>query len=173
MFWSGVSEMKYPIPMRVLLFEELYECQDRENTRAAITTYASSLRAQFSSAIPATIAAQGPPREEEGQPATEGPDPYRSAQKRAIEFLGRDENFNRGLEGNGVPYGLIVGILKGALPDTMNDRDTIAFRLVPTALNELLGPQNQGWDTEMREAKDGRRIRFVIRLPRKEQLSFQ
>lgn len=179
-FWSGVSKMKYPIPLRVLLFEELYQRLDRDS-RGAIATYASSLGAQFSSASgPAD--AQGP----SGVPSDEGTaeiagievasaeglrlverDPFRAAQKRAIEALGQDDTFRRGIEGGGLPYGTIVGILKSALPETMNDRDTTAFRLVPSALDELLGPQQKGWDTEMRDSKGGKRVRFVVKLPRR------
>jgi len=166
-FWSGVSEMKYPIPMRVLLFEELYHCQDKENRRDAIPTYASALRAQFSSGSSAGLVAART-AETEGETVSEEPDRFRAAQKRAIEALGQDDSFRRGLEGNGIPYGMVVGILKNGLPDTMNDRDTMAFRMVPAALNELLGPQHQAWDTEMRDSKDGRRIRFVVRLLRRE-----
>lgn len=168
-FWSGVSEMKYPIPMRVLLFEELYQCQDKDNRKGRISTYAGSLREQFA-AGPPTSPASAPqrPAQEDTETTTEEPDPFRSAQKRAIGVLGRDDTFLRGLEGGGLPYGTVVGILKGALPETMNDRDTMAFRLVPTALDELLGPQHQAWETEMRETKGGRRVRFVVRLLPKE-----
>jgi hypothetical protein len=165
-FWSGVSDMKYPIPMRVLLFEELYQCQDKDNRKGQISTYASGLRKQFGAGpMLSPAAAPQRPAQEDREPTADEPDPFRSAQKHAIGVLAKDDAFVRGLEGGGLPYGAVVGILKGALPDTMNDRDTIAFRLVPTALDQLLGPQHQAWETEMRETKGGRRMRFVVRLP--------
>jgi hypothetical protein len=180
-FWSGVSEMKYPIPLRVLLFEELHRRQDLDYTRGAITTYAGTLSAQFRestgrSEAPATVVSPEPGNGEMALtgdvPGAEGlrlveTDPFRAAQKRAIDALGRDETFRRSIDAGGLPYGTIVGILKNALPDTMNDRDTMAFRLVPSALDELLGPQQKNWDTEMRESKGGKRVRFVVKLPRR------
>jgi uncharacterized protein len=164
-FWSGVADMKYPIPMRVLLFEELYACLDSNNTKAAIETYASSLRKEFfgTRQVKPDMVVQT----KEDMQSSEGVDPFRRAQQRAIETLAADDAFLKGLDANGVPYGLIVGLLKGALPENLSDRDNMAFRMVPTALNQILGAQGQGWETQMRDTKDGsRRVRFVVRLPK-------
>ena len=40
----------------------------------------------------------------EGIAVVEGVDPFRAAQQRAIQSLGKDEAFKRGLAGNGFPY---------------------------------------------------------------------
>jgi hypothetical protein len=97
----------------------------------------------------------------------EGADPFRAAQRRAIEALGKDDAFRRGIDGGGIPYGAVVGLLKSSLPANLNDRDNMAYRMVPTALNQLFGPRGQAWDTEKRDARDGRRITWIVRLERK------
>src|SRR5262249_4791960 len=47
-FWSSVAAAKYPLPLRVLSFERLVERADPGYTGKAIETYASQLRARFS-----------------------------------------------------------------------------------------------------------------------------
>jgi len=170
-FWSGVSKMKYPIPMRVLLFQEIYPALDLSGARSAIETYASGLRREFSgtagqSSSGAQSVGNSDAERSEGIAVVEGVDPFRAAQQRAIQSLGKDEAFKRGLTGNGFPYGAVVGLLKNSLPSNLNDRDNMAYRMVPTALTQLLGPEGQAWQTERRDARDGRRITFVVRLPK-------
>jgi hypothetical protein len=162
-FWSGVGKMKYPIPLRVLLFQEIYPALDLDGSRSAIETYASNLRGEFNG-TPAQRAI-GPSAETSDDVAVvEGADPFRAAQRRAIEALGKDDAFRRGIDGVGIPYGAVVGLLKNSLPANLNDRENMAYRMVPTALNQLFGPRGKAWDTEKRDAKDGRRITWVVRL---------
>jgi hypothetical protein len=39
---------------------------------------------------------------------------------------------------------------KETLPETMDDRDNVAYNLVPKALKEILGERDEAWKTERR-----------------------
>jgi hypothetical protein len=80
-------------------------------------------------------------------------DPFREYQKQAIQELARNESFVQSLESGGIPWGVVKGMLKEALPHTLGDRDSIAYNLVPTAMEEIVGPKDQAWRTERRGAK--------------------
>ena len=67
----------------------------------------------------------------------------------AIESLKANPDFVDSI-GRGVPWGRVLGLLKAALPESMDDRDSVARSLVPRALNEVLGPQGTCWHTERR-----------------------
>lgn len=81
-------------------------------------------------------------------------DVYRLLQEQAIASLRVNDELANSLKGNGIPWGRVIGLLKEALPPTMDDRDTVAYNLVPQALNAILGPQNEAWTTERRGAKN-------------------
>ena len=51
------------------------------------------------------------------------------------------------LHASGVAYGALKAFLSQNLPATLDDRDGLAYHLVPKALNEILGPQGSGWHT--------------------------
>ena len=163
-FWSGVHDMAYPIPLRVLSFAKLYRSLDETYTREAVDTYASQLKARYEDAITST------PEVFVGDKVTDrkGPkkkgqlDPFRANQERAIEALAKDERFYEGIQDKGIPWGVVVGILKDALPDTMLDRESVAFRMVPDALNEILGPKDEAWTTE-RRGRGAKPTLFIVR----------
>lgn len=168
-FWSSVGGTPYPISLRVLSFEAMYERLDKDYRGPSVQTYARSLRESFatkpgnvrvhdqadSSALPNSVAVQT------GRDVTdESVDVFRVRQEQAIATLRSNEEFNNSIKGGGIPWGRIIGMLKDALPATMDDRDTVAYHLVPQALNEVLGPQNETWATERRGPKN---TLFVVR----------
>ena len=61
---------------------------------------------------------------------------------------------------SGIPWGVVKGILVEALPSTMDDRERVAYHLVPEAVTEILGPKGVAWDTERRGPKN---TTFVVR----------
>src|SRR5690606_33828551 len=46
-FWSSSSGKPYPVALRVLSFEQMVRPQDPEYTRAAVETYAQTLKQRF------------------------------------------------------------------------------------------------------------------------------
>src|SRR5487761_185392 len=88
-------------------------------------------------------------------------DPFRDSEQRAIEALAKNPTFTEQIEAGRIPWGLVIGMLKDSLPPTLSDRDSIAYNLVPRAMNEILGPQDKGWTTERKGAKS---TLFIVNL---------
>ena len=74
----------------------------------------------------------------------------------AIKALGSDELFLRKLQKQGVPWRGVQERLKEELPEGRVDRDDVAYRLVPEAMNAVFGQQNTAWKTVKRPSKRGR-----------------
>jgi uncharacterized protein len=163
-FWSGVSNMPYPIPLRVLSFSQQYQCLDQDHKKGAIETYASQLREKFAAIVKeAYTSDKGTLRYENGTNMTnhqmsvqdgpsriyQQPDPLRSFQQNAIQQLSENQKFWNDINNNnGIPWGVVIGMLSEAMPKEMDNRGDIAHNLIPSAMNQLFGENN--WDTEMR-----------------------
>ncbi len=167
-FWSGVSGMQYPIYLRVLSFGKLYSRFDPEYDKPAIQTYAAALRSRFQIEAPvqsprarADGGASGGQDSNTSTNAVGSTDPFRDSEQRAIEALAKNPTFTEQIEAGRIPWGLVIGMLKDSLPPTLSDRDSIAYNLVPRAMNEILGPQDKGWTTERKGAKS---TLFIVNL---------
>ena len=75
---------------------------------------------------------------------------------KAIEAFGSDQNFLNRLRNNGVPWRGVQERIKESLPKNIQNRDDIAYRLVPKAMDIVFGQQNTAWKTEKRPSKSGR-----------------
>ena len=84
----------------------------------------------------------------------EEPDALTVHRKLAVEHLRASEKFKQDVE-RGIPWGVVMGILKEKLPVTLSERDEIAYHLVADALGEIVGPQGEAWHTEYRETSGG------------------
>jgi hypothetical protein len=49
------------------------------------------------------------------------------------------------IRGVGVAWGGVKAFLRANLPENLEDRDSIAYNLVPKALDAILGVQNEAW----------------------------
>lgn len=166
-FWSSAAARPYPISMRAFLFEELHHRRDPDYDSGAVATYAGTLRRRFEAvaakvmgdgqpASAPTVAsagngvAQGPSADSltaQGQEDDGSPDVYEALEARAIERLGADEELQQRLDGSGVAWGSLKAFFRDGLPDELDDRDSIAFQLVPKAMERLYGRQDIGWHT--------------------------
>jgi len=148
-FWSSVAGKSYPLSVRVLSFEDAYSVQDRTYSKPAIETYASRLRGQFSSyERPPTVGVGI----SEGELLTDsGRDRYREAKDTAIKALAEDDEMRERLKGDGRPWKAVQVSLAEHLPETLSDRDTVAYHLVREAMDQLYG--KGGWHTERRESR--------------------
>jgi DNA helicase HerA-like ATPase len=185
-FWSSVGGRPYPVPVRVLSFEAENPRLDQGYDRAGVDTYASRLRQKYSASVADAVraaaapepdteeahalvaVADSPARDDDGPALDSRPaDPLTLYKKRAIEALRNNASFRESMASRGIPWGTVKGILRDALPETVSDRDDLAFRLVPEAVSELLeGPQGTAWDTERRATRDGRQVTFVVKRDR-------
>jgi DNA helicase HerA-like ATPase len=162
-FWSGVSGMPFPISLRVLSFSHLYKTLDPTYNRPAVDTYASELREKFQTETSSEVVfGEGFDVEHDRTIIDQGGDDiFRHYQKQAIKALARNEAFRQNIESNGIPWGVVTGMLKEALPHTLMDRDSVAYNLVPDALNEILGPKGSAWTTERRGPKS---TLFIVKM---------
>ena len=162
-FWSSVGGKSYPIPIRVLSFEGENEALDPDYDLPARATAAQGLRERFASALASAQddgSADGteatgvtPTGHVETDEPQEEQDVLGSYEDAAIRAFGDDGKFSDRLRRYGVPWRGVQERLKEGLPDVLSDRDGLAFKLVPKAMNRLFGPQDEGWRTERREAK--------------------
>ena len=173
-FWSSVSGRPFPISFRAMLFEKLYATLDPKYDAGPISTYASQLRQRLLGDLQRVVAAEsekGPSEDEhvsvedeeiDSRPA----DFLKLAKKQAIDALRSDPDFKSSMDGDGMTWGVAKYKLKAALPDTIEDKDELAYDMIPEAMNELLGPQGQGWHTERKLVKSaGKEKPWIVRGP--------
>ena len=73
----------------------------------------------------------------------------------AIMALRSDEQLLMKLRRYGVPWRGVQECLKVGLPENLADRDSIAYGLVPRAMDAVFGKQEAAWKTERRPSKSG------------------
>jgi hypothetical protein len=73
----------------------------------------------------------------------------------AIKAFSSDQQLLGKLQHHGVPWRGIQERLKEALPYDLPDLDSVAYKLVPKALNTILGPQGTAWKTQKKPSKSG------------------
>jgi uncharacterized protein len=162
-FWSSAGTTIYPILLRVLSFEKLHARRDRNYRLPAVDVYASRLRSRFRAevweAVKATQDARG---FADGMvfPDDEA-DVFSLHRRRAIDALKSDHDFIAAVNRNGIPWGVVKGLLAEALPSSMHDRDAVAYNLVPEAITQILGEKGLAWDTERRGNKN---TTFIVRI---------
>jgi len=161
-FWSSAGGKSYPIPVRVLPFEELYEARDPEYERPAAATFAQELKKRFKATViarpqstPTTLHEDGEAialTEENGSEEGEGEpvDLYEEYVTSAISLLKNNVFFIDRIRRNGSPWWGVQVELIEALPDYIDkkERQQIAYNILPRAMNEIFGEGM--WDTERR-----------------------
>lgn len=175
LFWSSVSGRPFPIPFRAVLFERLYETADSQYEMAEVATYASRLRQKLAgdlrrviegdseeTVLEDTERADTDDSDSDSQPA----DFLTLTKSRAIDAIRNDARFQTGMSGDGITWGVAKHILKESLPDTIEDKDDLAYQMVADAMNEILGPQGRGWHTERKLVKSaGKDKVWIVRGP--------
>lgn len=186
-FWSSVGGKPYPVAIRALSFEKMFEVLDPNYDKPAIETFAAELKQEFQTTLEETVHAIQPeivaksngdggfvhipqngnsfkpsPRKSakvSNQPTTlsmfadeypdnpedESVDVLEVYESRAIQALRIDPEFTSKISGEGIAWGTIKHLLKKKLPSSLEDLDDRAYQLVRKALDEILGPQNEGW----------------------------
>lgn len=152
-FWSSVGGKPYPVSLRALSFEKLFSMKDRAYSMPAGNTYARALVCMFSAmrqvttpSFPLSKTVEIFSSTDPGD--TESIDVMANIEQRAIEALKNDEKLIRKIESpEGVAWGAIKAFFGAHIPEHLDDRDNIAYRLVQKAMNQLYGQQNQDWET--------------------------
>lgn len=154
-FWSSVGGKPYPVSLRALSFEQMFSMRDHDYNQPAGHTYAQTLRSTFSGmrqiATPVRVPeAKGAgalfPAEAEVEDA-EPVDVMANIEQRAIDALRADAKLKAKIESSeGAAWGSLKAFFLDHLPAHLDDRDTLAFRLVKKALVDFYGPQDHGWE---------------------------
>jgi hypothetical protein len=153
-FWSSVGGKPYPVSLRVLSFEQTYGMADQQYNKPQAATYALELRKLFGAATPAarpSSGAQPSPKQRDlpdVEPSEEPVDVLAQMEARAITALRDDANLMARVRSEtGAAWGSLKAFLLERLPEQLDDRDTIAYHLVRKAMDEIIGPQNQNWES--------------------------
>ena len=155
-FWSSVGGKPYPIPLRVLAFERIYQALDLSYTKDAVETFAGELRAEYQHMVEQTLKHQAQISREEvlvsGPPfatdeANSGElDVLEICKRQAIEALKQEAYLLQKISSDeGATYGNVLRFLERHIPENFQDRNQIALHLVPVALTEIFGPRGENW----------------------------
>ena len=152
-FWSSVGGQPYPVSLRVLSFEKLFAMRDKNYNLPAVNTYAETLRKTFVGTRQASITAHVPTGEAPSSlfPDLEEPerlDVMASLEDEMVRRLNADAKLMAKIESQeGAAWGSIKAFFLEHLPQELDDRDQLAYNLVPKVLTRLLGAQNEAWET--------------------------
>lgn len=142
-FWSSVGGKPYPVSLRVLSFERMFQMRDSAYNKPAGNTYALMLNKKFG-AVAQTEAAAPEPDDLgndddvviEGEPI----DILARIESRAIgELRANTELVAKMRSGTGAQWRDVQRFLYNQLPDTLEDRGDCAYQLVPKAMNSIFG----------------------------------
>ena len=143
-FWSSVGGKPYPVSLRAQSFERLFTIRDARYNRAAGTTYAGTLRDTFTDAPAPPASAPSSASDEAEAPV----DVMATIEDRAIDALRNDSaQMTKIASAEGLAWGALKAFLLAHLPEQLDDRDNVAYRLVRKALDRVVGPQNQAWES--------------------------
>ncbi|NWK42898.1 ATP-binding protein [Ralstonia pickettii] len=152
-FWSSVGGKPYPVSLRALSFERLFSMKDRTYTLPAGNTYARALVSMFSPMRQAAVSPGHVAKTAEIFAATdsehaEAVDVMANIEQHAIEALKGDAKLIAKIESHeGAAWGSIKAFFSAHIPEHLDDRDNIAYRLVQKAMTQIYGAQDQGWET--------------------------
>jgi len=167
-YWSSVSGKSYPISVRVISFENLYQPFDPNYNKPATNSFASELKKYYDNEMGNAIANEDKEKEEEEGQEFEENDYYSSIKEKVIQKVKEDNEFNNWLNNyNGLPWGKVYEILKRHIPDTFEEKERLAYDWVKPGVEKILGNENEGWKVEQRDKKSGSgKTQWIIKINR-------
>lgn len=173
-FWSSAGGTPYPIPLRVLSFERMFETRDSDYNAAAQETYGSKLRDEYAEMLGGTVederAEYGPGEgggvngEGDRGPAPPPVDVREVQVTAAIAALRDDADLVARIRtADGVKWWEVQRKLANSLPQVMtwDARKDLAFEITSRALNEILGAG--AWESYYPTLPDGSRDKAWVR----------
>jgi len=163
-FWSSEGGTPYPLPIRVLSFEHLFKTLDPHYNKTAVDTYAKELKKKFDEMLKKAIKVDhsnttsdiGTDAISASAESDQVTDPKEIYESSAIEALKIDKKLMDAIKGEGAAYGAIKAFLLSKLPAELENRDEIAYALVPKALNTIFGLQDQEWHSFRNPQRDNK-----------------
>ena len=151
-FWSSVGGKPYPVSIRALSFERIFSIRDPDYNLPVGNTHAKTLRGTFGKDVRENIVTNAGATsnqiqvemEEEPEPV----DVMEGINYRVINELRSDVHLMTKLESSdGAAWGSVKAFFTEHLPEYLDDRDNLAYRLVKKAMDEIFGPQYQAWES--------------------------
>lgn len=171
-FWSSSSPRPYPIPIRVLSFEELYKPLDPQYNRDEMDCYSLRLRkkhkeqfAQLKRDVEAQDETISSKTEQTGPES--GMDIMDVYLKRAISTIKKNNTLVQKLSTAGLPWKGLQVEIENTLPSTLNDneKNDIAYSLVVSVVSALNESLHLNLTTEKRQSKSDpdRNTTWIVR----------
>lgn len=161
-FWSSASGHAFPIPIRVLSFEDMYSPLDPNYNKKTENIYAKSMSERFKKELREMAKdtyIHGEVNAEAEVPALgeeEGIDIMDIYVRKAVKNLSQDVEFMDKIKSKGIPWIEIqkrIGQVQVGVTDE-DERFQQAYRLVSIVMNALSGgKQDDKWISEKRESK--------------------
>ncbi|WMW22780.1 DUF87 domain-containing protein [Methanolobus mangrovi] len=170
-FWSSAGGKSYPLPIRVMSFEELYSVRDPSYNKSSVSNFVQELKEKFGKAtykkeIVKTSADSVPTTTEDGiviEEDDETVDLLETYINSVIETFKNDTITISEIKHHGKPWYGIQVIISQLLPDIIEKKERlqIAYNNMARILNTTFGEGN--WDTELRPKSKGEgTTRWVI-----------
>lgn len=163
-FWSSAGVTPYPIPFRGLLFESMYETIDPYYDKPAVVTSATNLRKDRDAEVAKLVRGGSVSVDDlDGDEPEERADVLTLQKESAVRDVSTNSEVIDEIK-KGIPWGKLKALVAEKLPLTMDDRDTVAYYLVPAVATALTGgAQNKTWTTEKRPRGNGH-ITYVVKI---------
>jgi uncharacterized protein len=190
-FWSSVGGKPYPLSVRILSFEGIYGNKKDNYQAPGIDTYAVRLRRKYDERLAEAqgraaliVAADAPaPARVDGAPAPSlfdgvddgeaavAPaagggrvDALRAYKDHAVRALRANPEFQKSINTErGIPWGVVMGMLEKALPDSMENRNEVARGMVDEAVAAIVGTKGAAWETVRRDTAAKKNMLFIVR----------
>jgi hypothetical protein len=169
-FWSSVAGRAYPIPVRILSFEDAYKMRDPHYSSPSANTYAAQLRRRFEEELTETVANTEPFMDQEDTSTHQSdllPSDYEPSlwgegdatpadtltlyRARLVKGLKGDQTSLTRLRSQGMTYKGVMEALKRFLPTDFEDADTFVYNSVEIVLDTVFG--KGGWSRERKPSK--------------------
>lgn len=149
-FWSSVGGKPYPVSLRALSFEKMFPVRDLKYNKRPGNTYRKKLLGIFPGMKKFTTTKQSSNAGEVARLSAEAeddaPDVKAGIERQAMDALRSNADLMRRISGGGAPWGGIMTFFLEKLPQ-LDDRGQFAYHLVPKALDNIFGQQDEHWET--------------------------
>jgi len=173
-FWSSSNLRPYPIPIRILSFEDSYRVLDPAYNQPEANTYAAQMRRRFEDELKETVEiaeklatarlaieqANGDISQDTPWPTADGDQPeggdrpvdmLSAIRARLVNGLQNDQETLDRIRSKGMPWMGVMKALKHFLPADVENGEDFVYDSVRFVLNEVFGPE--AWTTELRPSQ--------------------
>jgi hypothetical protein len=155
-FWSSAGGKPYPISVRVLSFEKVFEIQDKEYKKPAGKTFGVELQEKYDLQLDKAREDVGTveiatSEEEDSEETTAREDVLEIYIQRAFKTVRENDYIMKKLKSNEMHWMGVKTAIVDALPADLQDKQQLAQELVPRFMNEEFGENK--WTTEKRPSK--------------------